>query len=325
MTVIEIRESGGPDMLVATERPTPSCGPGELLIKVVAAGVNRPDVMQRQGKYPAPEGASDIPGLEVAGTVEQIGPDVTEWGVGDRVCALVSGGGYADHCLVPVPQVLPIPRGLTFVQAAALPETTFTVWTNLFQRGHLAAGETVLIHGGTSGIGSTAIQMARAFGARVLVTAGSAEKCAAALEMGAEQAFNYREVDFVEAAKAATNDRGVDVVLDIVGGDYMQRNIEVLALDGRLVLVGQLGGWRSQINTTPFFRKRLTMTASTLRARSVAEKGALAREVRQHVWPLIESGKIVIPVHATFPLADAAGAHRMMEASTHIGKIVLTV
>ncbi len=325
MIVVEIRESGGPEMLVAAERPTPSCGPGELLIKVAAAGVNRPDVMQRQGKYPPPDGASDIPGLEVAGTVAEVGADVTEWHVGDRVCALVSGGGYADHCLVPSPQVLPIPRGLTFVQAAALPETTFTVWTNLFQRGRLVAGETVLIHGGTSGIGSTAIQMARAFGAHVLVTAGSAEKCAAALEMGAEQAFNYREVDFVEAAKAATNDRGVDVVLDIVGGDYMQRNIEVLALDGRLVLVGQLGGWRSQINTTPFFRKRLTMTASTLRARSVAEKGALAREVRQHVWPLIESGKIAIPVHATFPLADAAGAHRMMEASTHIGKIVLTV
>lgn len=325
MIVIEIRESGGPEVLVPAEHPTPPCGPDEVLIKVAAAGVNRPDVMQRQGKYPPPDGASDIPGLEVAGTVEQVGAALSDWRIGDRVCALVSGGGYADHCLVPSPQVLPIPHGLTFVQAAALPETTFTVWTNLFQRGHLVAGETVLIHGGTSGIGSTAIQMARAFGARVLVTAGSAEKCAAAIEMGAEQAFNYREVDFVEAAKAATNDRGVDVVLDIVGGDYMQRNIEVLALDGRLVLVGQLGGWRSQINTTPFFRKRLTMTASTLRARSVAEKGALAREVRQHVWPLIESGKIVIPVHATFPLADAAGAHRMMEASTHIGKIVLTV
>jgi len=325
MIAIEIREAGGPEMLVPVERPQPGCGPGDVLIEVAAAGVNYPDVMQRKGWYAPPPGAPDIPGLEVAGRIVAIGADVQRWRVGDPVCALVSGGGYAEYCVAPEPQCLPIPAGMDLTQAAATPETTFTVWTNLFQRGQLADGETVLIHGGTSGIGTTAIQMARAFGARVFVTAGSAEKCQASLDLGADLAFNYRETDFVEAARAATGGQGVDVVLDIVGGDYLQRNFEVLARDGRLVMVGQLHGPKAQINTTPIFLKRLTITASTLRARSVAEKGALARDVQQHVWPLLESKQVRIPIHATFPLNAAADAHRMMEASTHIGKIVLTV
>jgi putative PIG3 family NAD(P)H quinone oxidoreductase len=325
MIAIEIRGAGGPEVLVPVERPQPGCGPGEILIKVAAAGVNYPDVMQRKGRYPPPPGAPDIPGLEVAGTIAALGADVTAWQVGETVCALVSGGGYAEYCVAPEPQCLPVPRGLELTQAAAIPETTFTVWTNLFQRGRLADGETVLIHGGSSGIGTTAIQMARAFGARVLVTAGSAHKCEACLALGAERAFNYHEVDFVAAAREATGGRGVNVVLDIVGGDYFQRNIEVLTIDGRLVLVGQLGGPKSQINTTPMFQKRLTVTASTLRARSVAEKGALARDVQQHVWPLLESKQIRVPIHAALPLAAAAEAHRLMESSSHIGKIVLTV
>ena len=325
MMAIEIRGAGGPEVLVAVERPQPPCGPGELLIKVAAAGINYPDVLQRKGRYSPPPGASDIPGLEVSGTVAAVGPEVSGWQVGDSVCALLSGGGYAEYCVAPAPQCLPIPQGLGLTEAAVLPETTFTVWTNLFQRGHLVTGESVLIHGGSSGIGTTAIQMARAFGARVMVTAGSAAKCQACLDLGAERAFNYHEVDFVEAVREATANRGVDVVLDIVGGDYLQRNIEVLAMDGRLVMVGQLGGAKAQINTNPIFMKRLTLTASTLRARTVAEKGALAREVQQHVWPLLASKQVQIPIHDTFPLAAAADAHRLMDSSTHVGKIVLTV
>ncbi len=325
MIAIEYAEAGEPDVLVAVERPQPTAGPGEVLIKVAAAGVNYPDVMQRKGWYPPPPGAPDILGLEVAGTVAAVGEGAEPWRVGDMVCALVAGGGYAEYCVAPAPQCLPIPRGMDLVHAAAIPETAFTVWTNLFQRGRLTAGETVLVHGGTSGIGTMAIQMARALGARVFATAGTVEKCAASVALGAEQAFNYREVDFVQATLDATGGRGVDVVLDIVGGDYMQRNIDVLALDGRLVMVGQLRGTRSEINTTPIFRKRLTITGSTLRARSVAEKGALARDVREHVWPLLESGQVRIPIHATFPLRAAGEAHRMMESSSHIGKIVLTM
>jgi len=322
---IEIREPGGPEVLIPVERPRPLAGSQEVLIRVAAAGVNRPDVMQRKGWYPPPPGASKIPGLEIAGTVESIGPQVTQWQVGDQVCALVSGGGYAEYCAVPAAQCLTPPRGLDLQHAAALPETTFTVWTNVFERGRLAAGETILVHGGTSGIGATAIQLARAYRARVFTTAGSDEKCAACEQLGAERAFNYRNVDFVAATREATEGRGVDMVLDIVGADYFQRNLDVLAVDGRLVLIGQLGGPKALINTTPIFLKRLTITGSVLRSRSIAEKSAIAAAVREHVWPLIESGAVRIPVHATFPLRLAADAHRMMEESSHIGKIVLVV
>jgi len=322
---IQIREPGGPEVLTPVEVPQPAAGAGEVVVKVAAAGVNRPDVMQRMGRYPVPPGASEIPGLEIAGVVETTGPGVREWQVGDEVCALVSGGGYAEYCAVPAPQCLRPPRGLNLVDAAALPETTFTVWTNVFDRGKLRAGESVLVHGGTSGIGATAIQLARALGARVFTTAGSDEKCAACKQFGAEKAFNYRTVDFVEVVKDATEGRGVDMVLDIVGADYFQRNLDALAVDGRLVLIGQLGGPKALINTTPIFRKRLTIMGSVLRSRSVEEKATIARQVEEHVWPLIESGQVKIPVHATFPLRSAADAHRMMEESAHIGKIVLLV
>jgi len=325
MLSIEIKTPGGPEALVPVDRPVPSIGPGEVLVKVAAAGVNRPDVLQRQGRYPPPPGVTDIPGLEIAGTIEKVDPAVTAWRVGDRVCALVSGGGYAEFCAVPAPQCLPIPRGLDATHAAAIPETTFTVWTNVFERGRLVAGESILIHGGSSGIGTTAIQLARACGARVFATAGSAEKCAACESLGAERCVNYRETDFVTAIKAATNGRGVDVVLDMVAGDYLQRNIEVLAMDGRLVMIGRQGGVKSEIDIMPILRKRLTLTGSTLRTRSVEEKGALARAVHQHVWPLFESGAVRVIVHQTFPLRDAAAAHRVMESSAHVGKLVLQV
>lgn len=324
MIAIEIREPGGPDVLVPVERPRPTAGSGEVLIRVVAAGVNRPDVMQRQGKYPPPPGASDIPGLEIAGVVEEAGPGVRSWRAGDQICALVSGGGYAEYCVAPVQQCLPVPAGMDLIHAAGAPETTFTVWTNLFERGKLVEGETVLIHGGTSGIGSTAIQIARALGARVFATAGTAPKCEACRRFGAHEAFNYRDVDFVAALKHATDGRGADVVLDIVGADYFQRNLDALAVEGRLVLIGQLGGHKAEINTTPIFRKRLTITGSVLRSRSIDEKGAIADAVRRHVWPLLESGAVQVPIHRTFPLADAAKAHRVMEESTHVGKLVLT-
>jgi NADPH2:quinone reductase len=325
MLAIEIKAPGGPEALVPVDRPVPSIGPGEVLVKVAAAGVNRPDLLQRQGRYPPPPGVTDIPGLEVAGTIEKVDPAVTAWRVGDRVCALVSGGGYAEFCAVPAPQCLPIPRGFDVTHAAAIPETTFTVWTNVFERGRLAAGESILIHGGSSGIGTTAIQLARAWGARVFATAGSAEKCAACESLGAEQCVNYRETDFVTAIKAATNGRGVDVVLDMVAGDYVQRNIEVLAMDGRLVMIGRQGGVKSEIDIMPILRKRLTLTGSTLRTRSIEEKGALARAVHQHVWPLFESGAVRVIVHQTFPLRDAPAAHRLMESSAHVGKLVLQV
>jgi putative PIG3 family NAD(P)H quinone oxidoreductase len=325
MLTIEIKTPGGPEALVPVDRPVPSIGPGEVLVKVAAAGVNRPDVLQRQGRYPPPPGVTDIPGLEIAGTIEKVDPAVTAWRVGDRVCALVSGGGYAEFCAVPAPQCLPIPRGLDVTHAAAIPETTFTVWTNVFERGRLAAGESILIHGGSSGIGTTAIQLARACGARVFATAGSAEKCAACESLGAERCVNYRETDFVAAVKAGTNGHGVDVVLDMVAGDYVQRNIEVLAMDGRLVMIGRQGGVKSEIDIMPILRKRLTLTGSTLRTRSVEEKGALARAVHQYVWPLFESGAVRVIVHQTFPLRDAATAHRVMESSAHVGKLVLQV
>jgi putative PIG3 family NAD(P)H quinone oxidoreductase len=294
-----------------------------VLIKVAAAGVNRPDVMQRRGKYPPPPGASDIPGLEVAGTIEAIGPDVTGWRVGDAVCALVSGGGYAEYCVAPVPQCLPAPRGLDIISAAAIPETFFTVWTNVFERGRLNAGESILIHGGSSGIGTTAIQLSRARGARVLATAGSAAKCAACERIGAERAINYRETDFVAAVRELTGGRGVDVVLDMVGGDYFARNIDALAVEGRLVEIATLHGVKAELNIQTIMGRRLTVTGSTLRPRPVAEKGAIATELRQHVWPLLESGVVKPVVHATFPLRDAAEAHRVMESSVHVGKLLL--
>jgi putative PIG3 family NAD(P)H quinone oxidoreductase len=325
MTAIEIRSPGGPEVLVPVERPTPTIGAAEVLIRVAAAGVNRPDVLQRQGRYPPPPGTTDIPGLEVAGVVEAIGPGVHDWRPGDPVCALVSGGGYAEYCAAPAPQCLPIPAGMDVAHAAAIPETTFTVWTNVFERGRLVRGESILVHGGSSGIGTTAIQLARAFGARVFATAGSADKCRACESLGADRAINYREADFVAAVKEATGGRGVDVVLDMVGGDYLQRNIEVLGMDGRLVMIGRQRGEKSELDVMPILRRRLTLTGSTLRARSVAEKGALAQAVRQHVWPLFESGAVRPIVHQTFPLRDAAAAHRVMESSAHIGKLVLLV
>jgi putative PIG3 family NAD(P)H quinone oxidoreductase len=323
MTVIEIRTPGGPDVLVPAERPTPSPAAGEVLIQVAAAGVNRPDAMQRGGHYPPPPGASDIPGLEVAGTIVQVGADVRDWRVGDRVCALVAGGGYAEYCVAPAPQCLPVPQGLDFTQAAAIPETFFTVWTNVFERGRLQPGESILIHGGSSGIGTTAIQLARALGSRVFVTAGSAEKCAACERLGAERAINYRETDFVAAIRDATGGRGVDVVLDMVGGDYLPRNIEVLALDGRLVQIAVLGGARAQLNLLAMMQRRLTLTGSTLRARPVAEKGAIAAALRECVWPLLDSGAVRPVIHATFPLRSAAESHRVLESGAHIGKLVL--
>ena len=323
MLAIEIRTPGDPDVLVPVERPMPAVGPSDVLIKVAAAGVNRPDVAQRKGGYPPPPGASDLPGLEVAGTVEAVGAEVRDFRVGDLVCALVSGGGYAEYCAAPAPQCLPVPRGLTLVEAAAIPETTFTVWTNVFERGRLAAGETLLVHGGSSGIGTTAIQLARARGARVFATAGTDEKCAACERLGAERAFNYKTTDFVAAVREATGGRGVDVILDMVGADYVARNLDLLALDGRLVQIGLQGGVKAEISVAPILMRRLTFTGSTLRPRSVAEKGAIAQAVREHVWPLFESGAVKVIVHQTFPMRAAADAHRVMESSTHVGKLVL--
>ncbi|HMF97600.1 MAG TPA: NAD(P)H-quinone oxidoreductase [Vicinamibacterales bacterium] len=325
MIAIEITRPGDPEVLVPGERPRPTPAAGEVLIKVLAAGVNRPDVFQRRGRYPPPPGASDIPGLEVAGTVEQLGSDGRGFAVGDRVCALVAGGGYAEYCAAPAPQCLPVPRGLDPVAAAAIPETFFTVWTNLFERGRLQPQETVLVHGGSSGIGTTAIQLAHARGSRVFATAGSAGKCAACEMLGAERAINYREEDFVAIVRERTAGRGVDVVLDMVGGDYFARNIESLAVEGRLVEIATLQGVKAELNIQTIMQRRLTITGSTLRARPVAEKGAIARAVHEHVWPLLESGAVKPVVYATFPLRDAAEAHRVMESSSHIGKLVLVV
>jgi NADPH2:quinone reductase len=323
MRVVEISRPGTPDVLVPAERPIPVAGTGEVLVRVAAAGVNRPDVLQRRGMYPPPPGASDLPGLEVSGTIAALGPDVHGWREGDQVCALISGGGYAEYCVIPAPQCLPLPRGVDLIHAGGIPETTFTVWTNVFDRGRLASGETLLVHGGSSGIGTTAIQLAHARRARVFATAGSADKCAACEALGAEQAINYHETDFVAAVREATAGRGVDVVLDMVAGEYVQRNLEALAIDGRLVVIGRQGGMKSEIDVMPILRKRLTLTGSTLRTRSVAEKGAIAEAVRHHVWPLFESGDVRVVLHQTFPLEQAAEAHRVMEAGTHIGKLVL--
>jgi NADPH:quinone reductase len=322
MRAIEISAPGGPEVLRMVERPTPAPGTGELLVRVEAAGVNRPDILQRLGQYPPPPGISDLPGLEVAGTVSAVGPDVWRWREGDSVCALVAGGGYAEYCVVPEPQALPLPRGFRPGEAAAIPETFFTVWTNLFDRGKLTEGETVLIHGGSSGIGTTAIQLARAFGATVLATAGSDAKCAACERLGA-RAINYRTAEFVQVTREFTGDKGVDVILDIVGGEYLQKNIECLAMHGRLIQIGLLGGSRAEINLRPLMQKRLTLTGSTLRTRSVAEKGAIARDLEARVWPLLASRQVAPLIDRTLPLGDAAEAHRLLESGEVIGKIVL--
>jgi putative PIG3 family NAD(P)H quinone oxidoreductase len=325
MIAVEIREPGGPEVLVPVERPRPAAGTGEVLIHVAAAGVNRPDLMQRRGMYPPPPGASDIPGLEVAGVVAAIGRGVTGWRVGDRVCALVAGGGYAEYCAAPAPQCLAVPRGMDFTKAAAIPETFFTVWTNVFERGRLKPGEWLLVHGGSSGIGTTAIQVARALGSRVAATAGSATKCQACERLGAERAINYREDDFVAVVRALTDGRGVDVILDMVGGDYVQRNLDSLAVDGRLVQIAVLGGAKATVNLVTVLQRRLTVTGSALRPRSVPEKGAIAAALHERVWPLLESGTVAPVIYQTFPLADAVLAHRMMESGVHIGKLVLVV
>ena len=311
-------------MLRLTERPDPVPGSGEVLIEVAAAGVNRPDVLQRMGAYPPPPGASDLPGLEVAGRVAAVGPGVTTWRPGDTVCALVGGGGYASRCLAPALQCLPVPAGLDLVEAAAMPETFFTVWTNVFERGALRAGETALFHGGTSGIGTTAIQLAVARGARALATAGSDEKCQACVALGAEHAINYRTTDFVAAVQAHTNGRGVDLILDIMGGSYVPRNLAALAIDGRLVQIGIMEGEpKATVDLWRIMARRLTVTGSTLRARSVEEKGRIADALRREVWPLVEAGRAKPIIAARFPLAEAAAAHRLMESNVHIGKIVL--
>ncbi|MCZ6510255.1 MAG: NAD(P)H-quinone oxidoreductase [Alphaproteobacteria bacterium] len=325
MTAIEITESGGPEVLQPVERPVPEPGSGEILIAVAAAGVNRPDVVQRLGLYPPPPGASDLPGLEVAGEVAAVGEAVTEWKEGDRVCALVSGGGYAQYATAPAAQVLRVPAGLDSIQAAGIPETFFTVWTNMFDRGHLAAGESILIHGGSSGIGTTAIQLAREFGATAYVTVGNAEKARFCEELGAVKAINYREQDFVEEIKSITDGAGVDVILDIVGGDYLPRNIRLLRVEGRLLQVSLMGGSKGELDLGRVMRNRLTVTGSTLRPRSVAQKGEIAASLRERVWPLFEAGKIGPVIHQTFPLAEASRAHELMETSAHIGKIILSV
>ncbi len=325
MRVIEISTPGPPEVLVPAERPDPVAGHGELLIAVAAAGVNRPDVLQRRGHYPPPPGASDIPGLEVAGTVEAVGANVEGWRIGDRVCALVSGGGYATKCVAPAAQCLPVPKGMELVNAAAVPETFFTVWTNVFERGRLAAGETALFHGGTSGIGTTAIQLATARGARVFATAGSDDKCRACEALGAERGINYRTEDFAAVVKELTGGRGVDLILDHIGAEYFERNLAALAVNGRLVQIGLMGGGsKATIDLNQVLRRWLTVTGSTLRNRSVEEKGAIAAALRREVWPLLESGRVKPVIYRTFPLAQAADAHRLMESSEHVGKIVLT-
>ncbi len=325
MTAIEITAPGGPEVLQPATRPVPTPGQGEILVRVRAAGVNRPDVFQRQGLYPPPPGASDLPGLEIAGEVAACGLDVTEYTVGDRICALTPGGGYAEYCMTPASHALPIPDGLDDIAAAALPETYFTVWTNVFERGRLQAGEWLLVHGGSSGIGTTAIQLARRFDARVIATAGSAAKCQACLELGAEVAVNYRDQDFVEVVRTTTDGRGVDVILDMVAGDYVPRNIKCLAEDGRLVIIAFLGGSKAHIDFNPVMRKRLTLTGSTLRPRSLEKKAEIAAALRAQVWPLLSSGRVKPVIDTVLPLAQAAEAHGLMESSRHVGKIMLSV
>ncbi len=325
MRVVEIAGPGGPEVLTTATRPVPEPMAGEILIRVRAAGVNRPDALQRAGAYDPPPGASDLPGLECAGEVAAVGPATDRWAVGDAVCALLPGGGYAEYALTHKDHALPIPDGLDMVSAAALCETFFTVWTNVFERGRLQAGETFLVHGGSSGIGTTAIQLAAVRGARVLATAGSEEKCAACRALGAEVAVNYRSEDFVEAARAATAGRGVDVILDMVGGDYIARNVRALAVEGRLVMIAFLGGAKAELNFAQVMTRRLTLTGSTLRPQSVEAKARIAAVLEREVWPLIASGRIAPVMDQSFALEDAAQAHSRMESSAHIGKIVLRV
>jgi putative PIG3 family NAD(P)H quinone oxidoreductase len=325
MTVIEIAAPGGPEQLKVARRPVPQPGEGEVLVRVAAAGVNRPDVMQRQGRYPPPPGASDLPGLEIAGEIVALGPKVSGLSIGDEVTALLAGGGYAGYAVAAAPLCLPVPDGISLVEAAAIPETFFTVWTNLFDRGHCKSGDTVLIHGGTSGIGTTAIQLAAVWGARVFATAGSDDKARACERLGAVRGINYRTEDFVEVMRTETGGKGVDVTLDMVAGSYVARNLEVAALEGRIVMISLIGGSRAEINMGTILTKRLTLTGSTLRSRTVAQKAEVAEAVRKNIWPLLAAGRVKPTIHATFPLAGAGEAHRLMETSNHIGKIVLTI
>jgi len=325
MTAIAIPTPGAPEALVPQRRPMPKPGAGELLIKVAAAGVNRPDVLQRQGNYAPPPGATDIPGLEIAGEVVASGGQAGPWKIGDKLCALVAGGGYAEYCVVPAPQCLPIPRGLDLIQAAAIPETFFTVWTNVFERGALKPGEVFLVHGGSSGIGTTAIQLAAQLGSRVIATAGGADKAAACRSLGAERAVDYRTEDFVAVAMELTQGKGVNLILDMVAGDYFARNMKCLATEGRIVHIAYLRGNKVELDIGQLMMKRQTLTGSTLRPRSVAEKGAIANALKDRVWPLIEAGRVQPILDKTFPLVEAAAAHRLMESGAHIGKIVLTV
>lgn len=323
MRAVEISAYGGPGVLTSVMRPLPETKAGEVLIKVAACGVNRPDLLQRQGYYPPPAGASDLPGLEIAGTIAKLGEKVSKWQVGDTACALLAGGGYAEYCSVPAAQCLPVPKGLNLVEAASLPETFFTVWSNVFERAAIQRGETLLVQGGTSGIGVAAIQMARAFGHRVFATAGSAEKCAACTALGAERAINYKTEDFVEVVKNSTGGTGVNVILDMVGGDYIPRELKALADDGRIVMIAYLGGSKATVDLGEILRRRLTLTGSALRARPVEFKAHIANALQDKVWPLIESGKIKPVIHATFKLTDASKAHQLMESGTHVGKIML--
>ncbi|MDN4054441.1 NAD(P)H-quinone oxidoreductase [Massilia sp. YIM B02763] len=325
MRAIEITQYGGPEVLQPCERPLPQLKAGEILIKVHAAGINRPDVFQRLGQYPVPPGASDLPGLEVAGEIVDGDLSGSDFKKGDLVCALVQGGGYAEYCAAPLAQCLPVPPGLSMVEAAALPETFFTVWSNVFQRGGLKEGETLLVQGGSSGIGTTAIQVAKALGHRVFGTAGSDDKCRACEELGAERAINYKTEDFTAVVKELTEGKGVDVVLDMVGGDYVAREINCLADDGRIVIIALLGGAKANVDLGQVLRRRLTVTGSTLRPRPVAFKAQIARELRETVWPLLAAGTIKPVIHEVFPLEQAAAAHAMMESSAHVGKIVLDV
>lgn len=325
MKVIEIAAPGGPEQLKMAVRPVPQPAPSEVLVHVAAAGVNRPDVMQRQGRYPPPPGASDIPGMEIAGEVVAVGSAVRGLSIGDQITALLPGGGYAEYAVAAASLCLPIPQGLNMVEAAALPETFFTVWTNVFERGRCKSGDNVLIHGGTSGIGTAAIQLAKAWGARVFATAGTDEKARACERLGAVRGINYRTQDFVEVIREETAGKGVDVILDMVGGDYLDRNLQIAAVEGRLVIISMLGGSRAEIKLNLVLTKRLTVTGSTLRARTVDEKAAVADAVRTNVWPLLAAGRVRPVIHTTFPLAEAAAAHQLMESSNHIGKIMLIV
>ncbi|MGE0210629.1 MAG: NAD(P)H-quinone oxidoreductase [Parvibaculaceae bacterium] len=325
MTAIGIESPGGPEVLKPVKLPRPAPKEGEVLVKVAAAGVNRPDVLQRKGGYPPPPGAPETPGLEIAGEVVALGAGTSRYRIGDKICALVAGGGYAEYCAVAEANALPVPKGLTLAEAAAIPETFFTVWTNVFERGALKRGETLLVHGGSSGIGTTAVMLGAAMGARVFATAGSDEKCRACEALGAERAINYRSEDFADVVLAATGKKGADVVLDMVGGDYIAKNIKVAARDGRIVNIAYLNGSKAEVDFLPVMLKRLTLTGSTLRIRPVAEKAKIAEALEKHVWPLIEEGKVKPQLFRTFPLKDAAAAHALMESSAHIGKIVLEI